>query len=99
MCLLKPTQYQVLNSGLLNYPVNKVSHIEPWREISQITSNTSLHLFLKGNMYTEAATGHLVQSCPNRSACGSHLQTVNFLVMKLFWIHRNVPLDIGNIKI
>ena len=40
-----------------------------------------------------------LQSSPNCSACGSHLKTVNFLVMKLFFIHRNVLLDIGNTKI
>ena len=37
-----------------------------------------------------------IQSCPNCSAYGSHLKSIDFFGMKLFWIHKNVPLGIGN---
>ena len=37
-----------------------------------------------------------IQSCPNCSAYSSHSKTINFFGIKLFWIHKNVPLGIGN---
>ena len=37
-----------------------------------------------------------IQSCPNCSAYSSHSKTIDFFGMKLFWIHKNVPLGIGN---